>query len=327
MRSLLPAKRLVCEALHTLPGGARAAFDALFVADVAWHGQHPVNDLAGRSDAWTRAWAPLLAAMPDLERRDDMFIAGEWGGGRWLIAGGHYCGTFAAPLFGIPPTGHVARLRYGEVFQLADDDRIAAVWTFWDLVGLMQQAGCDPLPPSPGIAQWSPAPRTLDGVRLDEVDPGEGAVTRALVEAMAAGLGSYDGISLESMGQERFWSPTMLWYGPAGIGANRRLSGFQDFHQRPFLTAFPDRKGIEPGKVRFGDGAYCASRGWPSIRATHAGPYLGVPPTHRPITMRVMDIWRREGDRLAENWVYIDLPHLLLQMDVDLFAHLRAQAA
>ena len=35
-----------------------------------------------------------------------------------------------------------------------------------------------------------------------------------------------------------------------------------------------------------------------------------------------MDHWRLQGRWLAENWVLIDLPHLMLQMDVDLLAPL-----
>lgn len=41
--------------------------------------------------------------------------------------------------------------------------------------------------------------------------------------------------------------------------------------------------------------------------------------------MRVMDLWRREDTLLAENWVFIDLPELVLQFDVDLFAIMRAK--
>ena len=41
------------------------------------------------------------------------------------------------------------------------------------------------------------------------------------------------------------------------------------------------------------------------------------------ITMRVADWWRHDGHTLTENWVLIDLPHLMLQMDVDLLAALR----
>jgi hypothetical protein len=59
-----------------------------------------------------------------------------------------------------------------------------------------------------------------------------------------------------------------------------------------------------------------------SIAATHAGPWLGVPGTGRQITMRVMDWWRREGDALKENWVFIDVPHVMLQSGHDIFGDL-----
>jgi hypothetical protein len=39
--------------------------------------------------------------------------------------------------------------------------------------------------------------------------------------------------------------------------------------------------------------------------------------------MRVADWWRCENGLLIENWVLIDLPHLLLQMGVDVFAQLK----
>jgi hypothetical protein len=39
--------------------------------------------------------------------------------------------------------------------------------------------------------------------------------------------------------------------------------------------------------------------------------------------MRVMDFWRRDGDQFRENWVLIDIPELLLQMGVDLFAQIK----
>jgi hypothetical protein len=68
-----------------------------------------------------------------------------------------------------------------------------------------------------------------------------------------------------------------------------------------------------------------ASSGWPSIRATHSGgDWLGLAPTGKPVTMRVMDFWRREGERLAENWVFVDVIDLLHQLGVDVFARMRA---
>ena len=59
---------------------------------------------------------------------------------------------------------------------------------------------------------------------------------------MGAGLGKFnatkpDRASLDEMGQVNYWHPNFLWYGPAGIGTTRGLSGFEDYHQIPFLVA------------------------------------------------------------------------------------------
>ncbi|HIC37575.1 MAG TPA: nuclear transport factor 2 family protein, partial [Candidatus Marinimicrobia bacterium] len=35
--------------------------------------------------------------------------------------------------------------------------------------------------------------------------------------------------------------------------------------------------------------------------------------------MRVVDIYRRQGNKLAENWVLIDLPWWLKQQGLDIF--------
>lgn len=34
--------------------------------------------------------------------------------------------------------------------------------------------------------------------------------------------------------------------------------------------------------------------------------------------MQVVDIYRREGDKLVENWVFIDIPYWLKQQGVDI---------
>lgn len=311
--------------LHT--GNKRAllprlrAFDpALLHDDAVLHAYHPVGDLAGRA-AIERGWlAPLRAAFPDIERRDDMLLAGRFNDADWVAAGGHYCGTFAAPFLRIPPTGGLAFLRYVEVFRVVDR-RIAEAYIHLDLLDLMRQAGCCPFARSLGADILVPGPRGHGGILLDPQDPATSAASLALMEAMGRGLRSYDGRSLESMGMERFWSTEMLWYGPCGIGANRGIGGFQKFHQAPFLHAFPDRVGGNH-QARFGDGMFVLSSGWPSVRATFAGHWLGLAPTGGPITMRVTDIWRREGDRLVENWVLIDIPDLFRQAGRDLFAHL-----
>lgn len=72
-------------------------------------------------------------------------------------------------------------------------------------------------------------------------------------------------------------------------------------------------------------GGLVASTGWPSIRATHTGgDWLGLAATGKPVTMRVMDFWACRDGRLTENWVMIDIPDLLQQLGVDVFARAAA---
>jgi predicted ester cyclase len=190
----------------------------------------------------------------------------------------------------------------------------------------MRQIGYQLLPGFGGEQDLVPGPATEDGVLLIPQKVEESQKSLALVEAMLNGLMSYDRRSISSMGQVNFWHPDMWWYGPCGIGTTQGLKGFEDYHQIPFLHAFPDRKGGHH-KARFGEGAYAASTGWPSLWATHRGDYLGVPATGNKVGMRVMDWWRREGDRLVENWVFIDMIDLLLQLEVDLFERLHCRVS
>ncbi len=296
------------------------ALSDLYHTDVQWHGPHPINDHRGSRAVVKAFWEPFLAALPDVERRDDILIAGTFKDGSWVGTTGYYTGTFANDWLGIPATGGVLNVHFGE-FSRLEQGKVCEVYLILDILDVIRQAGRWPaeLPKSPGIIDRAPGPASKDGVVFTGDDARESNTSLALVEAMIAGLMSYDGRTLPSMGMTRFWHPQMMWYGPAGIGSSRRLKGFEDVHQRAFLTAFPDRVGGDH-KARIGDGAYVGSTGWPSVRATHLGPWLGVPPTGRRISMRVMDFWRREGDLLRENWVFIDQLDLLLQMDFDVLA-------
>jgi predicted ester cyclase len=120
-----------------------------------------------------------------------------------------------------------------------------------------------------------------------------------------------------------------MWYGPAGIDTTRGLKGFEDYHQIPFLVAFPDRGGSDLGHfIRIGDGHFAATGGWHYLQATHTGnDFLGVPSTGKRLSMRVMDFYRCDNETIIENWVPFDIPHLLLQMGVDVFGRMRSQYA
>jgi len=92
------------------------------------------------------------------------------------------------------------------------------------------------------------------------------------------------------------------------------------------LKAVPDRHAEEQatGRAFFAEGDYCAYSGWTGFEATHTGPdWLGLPVTNKRVNMRCIDLWRREGDFLAENWVFLDIIDILLQLGVDIFDRLK----
>ena len=290
-----------------------------------WQGPHPINRLEGLDALVEEFYRPLFAAFPDAVREPYILMGGEYrSGDEWVSGTGHFRGTFAADWHGIPATGKEATLRFGEFCRL-EKGKIVASYVILDIPDLMRQAGYDVLAPNLGQDGFAYPPKAGDGILLTGQNPLEGARSRKLVEDMIAGLSDYDGSgNLDSMHQEDFWdAEKMVWYGPHGIGTTFGLNGFQEGHQRPFLESFPDRKGGNH-VCRHGDGLYAASTGWPSVKAKFAGkPYKGVPPTNAAFGMRVMDWWRREGDKLVENWVFLDFIDFYLQWGVDLFERMQ----
>lgn len=58
--------------------------------------------------------------------------------------------------------------------------------------------------------------------------------------------------------------------------------------------------------------------GWPNLTNTPTGGYLGLPGGGPPSDMQVVDVYRQENGRLAENWVFIDHPWWLKQQGLDI---------
>lgn len=298
--------------------GPQMRLDGL-APDHVLHGFAPVNQVHGPAAFETQVLRPLRAAFPQGQERADICLSGCYQSGDWVASSGHIAGIFAADLFGIPATGRAAMVRFGR-FERHHGGQIAETLLILDLPALMMQAGCWPCGPALGPSFPAPGPATHDGI-VGPNDPG-GEASLALVNAMIGGLHEFDG-SLQSMGMRSFWADDFWWFGPAPIGNFQGHADYERGHQLPFLTAFPDRVGGNH-RARFGEGAYVASTGWPSITATHSGGgWLGLAPTGRKVTMRVMDFWRRQDDRLAENWVMIDIPDLLAQMGIDVFERMR----
>lgn len=324
-------KKAVYQAMAAIaeskPGGLRDNLEAIYHTNAQWRGSHPINELEGIDDIEGLVWQPLLEAMPDLERRDFLLIGGGFDGHEYVGAVGHLCGTFKAPWLGIAPTGGAMYLRYGEYHRM-HDGKIDQSYVIFDILDFIRQAGIWPLAPMLGSTEMWPGPITSDGIVLTEQDPEESERSIKLVMAMHRSLHEYDDTEnkgrkgLLTMPQVQYWHPKMMWYGPAGIGTSRGLEGFVDVHQLPFRLAFPNREAIGH-YVRFGDGKYAATGGWPSLHANHVGGnFMGIPATGKELLCRVMDFYLNEGDLIRENWVPIDIIHMLLQMGFDVFDRL-----
>ena len=310
----------------------RPVLDHYCQPDCRWRIFHPFNDLTGTEAVAAAFWAPLKAAFPDYEQRPALLLDGRYEGREQVSSWGVVMGIFDAPWLGIPPTHRPATMRFGVNATLVEG-RFARVHVLLDVIDVMRQAGVYPLRPMPGSPEaWAFPPVDLD-------PPGDGAESLRIVTEMQRGLPpATDAGSPAALARahSHHWHPAMNWYGSAGIGWARGERGFRDFHGALFLQAFPDRSswarppegGDEdmPGHyIRLGDGRFAITSGWPSVRATHLGPeWLGLPPTGRAVEMRVADWYRVDAQGLiVDNWVMIDVPHILHQMGLDIFHDLQ----
>ncbi len=321
-------KRRVHDDMHRIvERGVPALVDGLadiYLPGAVWRGSHPIDELAGVEAIAATFWTPLLGAIPDLERREQLLIGGTYDGIDIVAGYGTLTGIFRRDWLGIPATGRTVNIRYSEAHEFAGD-RIARTTMLVDLLDLMRQAQVWPIAPSLGLEIPWPSPFDTSGVCFDDADPAQSAATldQALTMQRALAYNVPDREDLIAGPDKPFWHPRMMWYGPAGIGTCRGVESYVDEHQHPFRIAFPQRTGMNH-YMRFGDGPFSATGGWPSVRAVHTGDgFMSVGPTGRNIDMRVMDFYHHHEGLIRENWVPIDLIDVLRQMGVDVFGRMR----
>ncbi|MGI9400405.1 MAG: ester cyclase [Rhizobiaceae bacterium] len=285
---------------------------------------HPFGEQIGPDAYYETCFQPLLAAMPDLERRDMILLAGETPEGEtWIGTMGNYMGTFVAPFLDIPPTGHLAHMRYHEFFKVIDR-RVTEIQAIWDLPELMMQANVWPMAPQLGSFLCTPAPMPCNGLDIE----GDGNPAIEHVLAMLNDLCRHPAEGgPEVMRMEKYWHPQFNWYGPSGIGSARGIAGFRNWHQIPFLRAMPDRKLDAMGDLMshwMSEGDYVCETGWPNMRLTLTGDgWLGIAPSDKEVLLRSLDFWRLEDGLIRENWVLVDILDLYRQIGVDVFGRLR----
>lgn len=295
-------------------------------ANYTWRAFHPFhlqNDVQVVSELF---WQPFRHAVTHMQRRMDVLMAGDNfiddGSSVWVCSMGHLMGLFDNPWLGIQPTGKMIMLRYAE-FHKVVDGKIAETAFYFDIPHFMMQAGYEPFPQQTAAHFVQPGPASHDGLLVSDIEPSIGQKTMDAVNFMISDLGQWQNeVPLEEE-LARSWHDDMIWWGPAGIGATYTIARYAQQHSAPMRASFSDRSGT--GHIaRIAEGHYCGFFGWPNFTAKQTGGYLGLPPSDKTCDFRVIDIYRREGEKLKENWIFIDMLHLFNQQGVDILGRMRA---
>ena len=303
------------------PDGVEKVINNYTVAEFQWCGVHPFGEQQGAEAVSETFWRPFLSSWSRVQRRQDVFFAGtsEIDQTDWVVSMGHLMGLLDHHWLGIPPSRKITFLRYAD-FNCIQEGKIVRSAFFCDLISVMQQQGLHPLPPQTGASFIYPGPRTNDGMLIETQNPDESAKTLSLVNRMIGDLDELNRSENDLPPPEhlaRCWHEDMIWYGPAGIGATYTIGRYQEQHQYPFRRGLKNK--IFNGHIcRLAEGNYAGFFGWPNLTNTPIGGFLGLTASDQACDMRVVDIYRREGNRLAENWVLIDLPWWLKQQGLDI---------
>ncbi len=320
-------KQLVDSYREWNPGSLRQALTRFYAADTNISVVQPINTVNGSADFLERVVEPMQDAFAHLHRRCDMLFGGEYRGAEWVVSHGHYVGLFHRNWLGIPASGDIVWIHYVEYHRI-EAGRSLECYLYFDMLDLLRQIGRWPLPPSNGYEGFVPGPASADGLVLTASHAEQSRKSFEMVDDMLSRLYT------EDEAWRPYWHHNMYWYGPSGYGSYIGIDGFARF-QLPYESIFekgrvrntylesgdPTLDASVPGHyARFADGNYVASGGWPSHGGFMVNDWLGVPAEGRMFTVRVADIWRREGDRLVENWVFVDIVDMLQQLGRDPFA-------
>ncbi len=301
------------------PGKFSAAVSLFFSKDANINVVHPFNESQGTEAFHSGFIDPLQQAFEGLYRRDDIFMSGQFEGQDWISSTGYYVGRFANDWIGIKATNTLSYLRYGE-FHRIESGKAVESYIYLDIPEFMIACNQWPLTVGPGLSRGYTGliqgPASRDGVITEDCDPSEGQRSYQIVTDMLSGLATKD------EAWRPYWHENMMWYGPGAFGSFVGVDEFASF-QVPFESQFEGwsggskNNGMTRHFTRFGEGCYTCSGGWPSLTGVNVKPFLGQGPTQERVFMRVCDWWRREDDLLVENWVFVDVPHVLLQMGYD----------
>ena len=131
------------------------------------------------------------------------------------------------------------------------------------------------------------------------------AVVRAMEDALAA----------NSNNMEKHFHKDFRWMGNNGCGTKKSLEEFRNNWQLPLRAAFSDRIYNTDKFLVDGEWASCFGH----IDAIHSGEFMGIAPTNKRVKIHYTDFWEVKDGLIIDNWVTVDFPSILSQLDVDVF--------
>jgi len=282
---------------------------------------HPFNELSGSINIANNLWAPIKDSFTPIQRRLDIFYAGinslNENNDVWISSMGHLMGVFNKEFFGLKPNYKSSLLRFAEFYKVKEN-KITEGAFFLDIFNFMQQLGLSIIPKSTGLICVTPGPMNHKGLKFELSDEKESLKTLNLIHRMRDRL--VKGSKMKSFKDELVldWKEDMIWWGPGGIGASYTIDGYLKGHAKPF------EENLE--FIRFNKHILSSAEddlggwfGWPNLIMKPKGKYLGLTSkSNIESEMRVVDLYRRDGDKIAENWVIIDHLHFLKLLGIDL---------
>jgi steroid delta-isomerase-like uncharacterized protein len=240
-----------------------------------------------------------LQGFPDMH----VTIEEEIGEGDFVAARLLAVGTQSREFMGIPNTGKRGAVS-GITINRIEGDRVAQTWTCWDAAGMMMQLGIIPSPPGADAPEDAEAAWTASA-RLGE-GSGTAQETKDVITRFYRELWVEGNLDLA----DELFAPDFVGHAP-GNTAIRGPQGVKKLVGE-WRVGVPDLDLEIHAQVA--EGSRCATRF--TGRGTHLGPWLGIPPTGKEVSLSGIAITRVVDGKVVSDWGEFDVMGLLMQLGV-----------
>jgi steroid delta-isomerase-like uncharacterized protein len=212
-------------------------------------------------------------------------------------------GTHTKQFMNLPITGKFGVIS-GITINRVEGDKIAEVWTCWDAVGMMQQLGIFPPPPTSGTpedteAAWAAAGKVPDGrVSADE--------SKAVVQRFYRELWTEGRLEVA----DELFAPGFIGHAPSNT-LTRGPEGVKKLVSE-WRAGVPDME-LEI-HAQYAEGSRVATRF--TGRGTHKGEWFGLPGTGKQISLSGIAITRVVDGKVVSDWGEFDIMGLLQQLGI-----------